>query len=127
MKRKKGVGRYGKNKRFKNNFGTWDSKDEFRRFLFLQDLEKKGTIKNLETKVIFKFELNGVLICKFKPDFRYEVEGETVIEDFKGNFIPRDFTIRVKMLKAFYGHDVAIVKDVTDISPITTAMAKGGK
>lgn len=112
------VGRYGKDKRFKNAFGSWDSKDEFRRFLYLQDLEKKGTISNLENKVEYRFDLNGVHIAKFKPDFRYKLGEKTIVEDFKGNVIPRDFKLRVKMLKAFFGLDVFIVTEVTDLTPI---------
>lgn len=118
-------GRYGKKKSFKNSHGTWDSKDEYRRWLYLTDLEKKGTIQALETKIKYSFDLNGVHICNFKPDFRYQVNGVTVVEDYKGNVITRDFKLRAKMLKAFYGIDVVIVQCVTDITPITTAQAKG--
>lgn len=114
----KKLGRYGKDKRFKNSFGSWDSKDEFRRFVFLMDLEKKGTITDLESKIVYKFRHNGVLIASFKPDFRYKVNGIEVVEDFKGNVISRDFKLRCKMLKAFYGIDVQIVQIITDIAHI---------
>ena len=114
-------GRYGKDKRFKNAFGSWDSADEYRRFLYLQDLEKKGTIQELEKKVVYRFDLNGVHIAKFSPDFRYKVEGRTVVEDFKGNIIPRDFKLRARMLLAFFGIEVVIVTNPSDITPITNA------
>ncbi len=118
-------GRYGADKRFTNSAGSWDSKDEYRRFVFLQDLEKKGTISDLESKVVYKFRHNGVLIASFKPDFRYKVDGVEVVEDFKGNVIPRDFKLRCKMLKAFYGIDVQIVKNITDIEHIAKIKADG--
>ena len=117
--RKKKPGRYGANKRFTNAFGSWDSKAEFERFLYLQSLEKKGVIQNLETKVKYTFEHNGVKIGSFSPDFRYRIGPHVVIEDFKGGFeVSRDFPLRVKMLKAFYGLDVHIVKTETDIKHI---------
>jgi len=118
--KKPGAGRYGtKIKQFTNAFGKWDSKDEFRRFLFLQDLEKKGTIQGLEIKNTWSFNLNGVHIGKFSPDFVFKVGAHIVVEDFKGGFaVSRDFPLRVKMLKAFYGLDVIIVKNVTEIKHI---------
>lgn len=115
---KKKKGRYGKNKRFKNADGSWDSKDEYRRFLFLRDLQKKGTITDLETKVVYQFEQNGVKIGSLKPDFRYRVAGELVVEDFKGNVITREFRKSCKMLKAYYGLDVVIVREPTDVTHI---------
>lgn len=111
-------GRYGRDKRFKNALGSWDSGKEYERFLFLQDLERKGTITDLERNVRFEFKHNGVRICGFKVDFGYRVDGVRVVEDYKGNVIHRDFKLRVKMLKAFEGLDVAIVQDVTDMDPI---------
>ena len=117
--RKKKPGRYGANKRFTNAFGTWDSAAEFKRFLYLKSLADKGTIQDLETKVKYSFDYNGVHIGKFSPDFRYKIGAHTVIEDFKGGFeVSRDFPLRVKMLKAFYGLDVHIVKTETDIKHI---------
>jgi len=116
---KKKPGRYGASKRFVNSFGAWDSKAEYERFLYLKDLENKGTIQNLETKVKFSFDYNGVHIGKFSPDFRYNIGPHVVIEDFKGGFeVSRDFPLRVKMLKAFFGLDVVIVKSVTEIKHI---------
>lgn len=118
-------GRYGKKKSFKNAAGSWDSKDEYRRYLFLQDLQRKGTITELETKVVYRFDLNGVHIAKFKPDFRYKVDGVEVVEDYKGNVVTRDFKLRCKMAKAFHGVDVIIVQEVTDMTPIINAKSAG--
>lgn len=118
--KKKRAGRYGaKIHQFKNAFGTWDSKAEYGRFLYLKSLADKGTIQDLETKVKFSFDHNGVHIGNFSPDFRYKIGPHTVIEDFKGGFeVSRDFPLRVKMLKAFYGLDVVIVKSETEIGHI---------
>lgn len=114
----KKAGRYGKDKRFTNALGSWDSGKEYERFLFLQDLEKKGTITDLERNLRFVFKHNGVRICAFKVDFGYRVDGVRVVEDYKGNVIHRDFKLRVKMLKAFEGLDVVIVQEVGDMTPI---------
>lgn len=114
-------GRYGADKRIKTDTGIWDSQDEYRRFLFLEDLEKKGTIQALESKVKYDFVYNGVKIASFKPDFRYKVGDALVVEDYKGGVIPRDFKLRCKMLQAFYGIECVIVQNPTDIRPITNA------
>jgi hypothetical protein len=117
---RKKKGRYGaKITRFENAAGKWDSKAEYNRYLYLKSLADKGTIQDLETKVKFSFDYNGVHIGKFSPDFRYKVGQHTVIEDFKGGFeVSRDFPLRVKLLKAFYGLEVVIVKSETEIKHI---------
>lgn len=114
--RKKAAGRYGgKIKRFSNSFGTWDSKSEFKRFLFLKSLADRGIIQELEVKNEWAFNHNGVHIGKFSPDFVYKVGENVIVEDFKGGFeVSRDFPLRVKLLKAFYGLDVIIVKTETE-------------
>lgn len=122
-------GRYGKNKRFENNDGKWDSAGEWKRFVVLRDLEKKGIIRDLEVKSIYRFELNGVLIATLKPDFRYYIIGADddvlVVDDYKGGLaVTRDFKMRIKMLKAFYGIDLLTFDEPTDISHIKRTMSQ---
>lgn len=118
------MGRYGAYRGFKKGEERWDSKNEYRRWIWLSDLQKKGTITDLEKKVKYEFVHNGVKIAKFSPDFRYKVNGHTVVEDFKGQGkpIPRDFKLRCKMLKAFYGIDCHVVTDPTDITLVSSFM-----
>lgn len=88
---------------------TFDSKKEAARYLELKAFESLGLIANLELQPQYVFELNGVRITSYKPDFRYHTpEGDTVVEDVKGGRATqtRDYRIRKKMMKAFYGIEV---------------------
>jgi len=85
----------------------FDSKAEYARWLELKLLEKAGKITNLEHHVTYKLEVNGVLVAKIVPDFRYnEVEnGELVLEDTKG-FVTRDWLLKRRLLWALHGIEV---------------------
>lgn len=90
---------------------TFDSKKEARRYRELRLMERSGEIDKLELQPVYRFEHNGVLIGKYTPDFRYEDTrtGELIVEDVKAESKAarsRDYILRKKMLKAFYGIDV---------------------
>ena len=80
------------NKRFKNKYGSWDSKAEFEYFLILKDKEKFGQIKNLRRQVSIEIQpsfkdSNGKTIkaITYKADFVYEdQDGKKHIVDVKG-------------------------------------------
>jgi len=105
-------GRYGKNKRQKTVDGNFDSKGEHARYKFLCLLEREGSIQNLERQVRYKFELNGVHICDYVLDHRYNIGPFLIHEDFKGRIITPEFIIKKKMMKAFFGIDVLICTKV---------------
>lgn len=75
----------------------------------LKLLEKLGEISNLERQVVFRFELNGVLICKYLADFVYFTKDKRVVEDRKNPYLRKKdgvYRIKNKMMKAFYGIDI---------------------
>lgn len=86
----------------------FDSKAEARRYGILKMLEGAGKIADLELQPRFRCEVNGQHICMFKADFRYRQGGETVIEDVKGA-IPRDFTLRKKLVEALHGVSITVI------------------
>lgn len=45
--------KYG-NKKFENAEGSWDSKGEYERWLFLKEAERRGEIKDLQRQVVFE-------------------------------------------------------------------------
>ncbi len=86
----------------------FDSKKEHRRFCDLKMLELAGKIHDLQVHPQYVFEHNGVRIGSFKPDFRYIVDGQIVIEDVKSPSTRSEtsYRLRKKMLKAFFDLDV---------------------
>lgn len=80
----------------------FDSKGEAKRFAELQVLQRGKQIQNLERQVTYALFVNGVLVGKVRPDFRYVENGRTVCEDFKGKRT-RDWATRWKLAKTLYG------------------------
>src|SRR4051794_16903047 len=111
-------GRYGQNKRVKTEDGIFDSKGEFKRWCHLRLLQKQGAITELERQVPFSFEHNGLHLCIYNADFTYRHNGALKVEDFKGNIITDEFRLKAKMMLAWYGLNVHIVKKATaEIAP----------
>ena len=118
-------------KRFVADGETFDSKREYRRYLFLIHLVDTGQIKNLcrqveyelipiqrEPDIITKTGKHkpGRVIerkCSYIADFQYEQDGETVVEDVKGyrrGGAYAVFTIKRKLMLEKYGIRVLEVK-----------------
>lgn len=89
---------------------TFDSKIESRRYGELKLLEAAGEITHLELQPVYKITINGKLICKVQPDFRYytiqtpEKRGECIVEDVKSpvTMKNRAYRIKKKLLEASY-------------------------
>lgn len=69
---------------------TKDSKKEYRRALYLKQLEKEGKIFNLLEQQVFVLQdriMDGKKVLeraiKFIPDFVYQENGEIIVEDVK--------------------------------------------
>lgn len=88
------------------------SQGERDRYIFLCELECQGKIKNLHRQVPFSIDVNGVHICKYIADFTYELNGETVVCDFKGCRTP-EFNLKEKLMLAVHGIKINVVKSPT--------------
>lgn len=87
----------------------FDSKKEAERYSELKLLEKAGKIQNLELQVEYElippFKSAGRVIeraCKYRADFRYTENGETIVEDAKG-LRTEAYKIKRKLLSWRYG------------------------
>jgi hypothetical protein len=83
---------------------TFHSKGEFERYLVLRDQEKCGEIENFERQVVFKLEVNGILVTKYVADFVYRIKAtsEVVVEDWKGKRT-EGYIIKRKLMLALFG------------------------
>ena len=110
---------------------TFDSKREYKRYLFLRHLVDIGRIKNLCRQVVFpliptqrdadtvtktgKVKPGRVIErgCSYLADFVYEQDGKTVVEDvkgYRGGGAYAVFVIKRKLMLEKYGIRVLEVK-----------------
>lgn len=118
------------NKKIVNEFGTWDSKKEFQRWLVLKEAEAQGLITDLQRQV--KFELIPAVredyivhlktkdkvktrtlqlaIC-YTCDFTYCKDGEYIVSDVKASpkMLPKEYVLKKKILFALKG---ILIKEV---------------
>ncbi len=88
---------------------TFDSRKEGQRYSHLKLLQAGGAIKNLELQPKYRFEHEGVEITSYKPDFKYfDIKlNKEIVEDVKSTATrTRDYRIRLRCMKAWYGIDV---------------------
>lgn len=80
------------------------SKREADRYVQLAMAEKVGAISALECQPLYHFEVNGVVVGRYRPDFRYvdARTGELIVEDVKG-FRVRDWARTRKLMLACHG------------------------
>lgn len=100
--------KYG-NKKITYDGITFDSKKEARRYRELLLLQKSGCIHDLECQkeyvLIPSQRIGGKVVeraVKYKADFVYKQDGETVVEDTKG-FRTKDYIIKRKMMLYVHG------------------------
>ena len=83
---------------------------EYRRWRELDDLFKMGAIQDLIFQPVFFLTKARV---KYRADYQYKLNGETIVEDQKGVRTPR-FNLLMK-LWAYYGpHTIRITKKKGD-------------
>lgn len=123
------------NKKIVNEFGTWDSKKEFQRWLVLKEAEAQGVITNLQRQV--KFELIPAVIeeyvehlktkdkiktrvlqrpITYTADACYYKDGEYVVEDCKisPKIKPDKYVLKNKMMFALKGIRIKEVYKAND-------------
>ena len=124
------------NKKIVNEFGTWDSKKEFQRWLVLKEAEAQGMITDLQRQVKFELipavrekyikhlktkdkecERTLQLPITYTCDFQYTKNGETIIEDVKASpkMLPKDFVLKEKMMFALKGIKIKRVFSDTEL------------
>ncbi len=105
--KKQGTGRY-RYKKIEKYGVVFDSASELDRYETLRLLQMSGEITELvKVKDPYVFELGGVKICEYTPDFRYVdlSTGQAVVEEVKSRATKtaRDYHIRIKLMEAFFG------------------------
>lgn len=85
---------------------------EARRYKELRLLERNGEITQLVAHPSWKFEVNGVKIGRFTPDFSYlDATGLVHVEDVKGSRrLSEAYGLRKKLLLALYGLRVVEIR-----------------
>ena len=98
--------------------GKFDSKLEFKRYLYLKSLQDDGKISALKRQVPYtlipsqKDHTGKVLFreVRYGSDFEYDLPGgEHVVEDTKGIVLPV-FKIKQKLMFYFFGIEVKVIK-----------------
>lgn len=95
-----------KAKKIKVDGMVFDSKREYKRFLYLLELEKEQKITHLDRQV--KFELlpkqKGERAITYLADFVYVDNGVLVVEDVKSKITKKqtDYILKRKMIKYFW-------------------------
>lgn len=89
--------------------GRFDSQKEYKRWLELKAMEKKGVIKNLQRQVPFELiphqKIDGKVAeraVNYYADFTYTYEGDYIVEDTKGFKTP-EYVIKRKLMLHEYG------------------------
>lgn len=114
---------------------TFDSEKESKRYLFLRQAQADGIISDLELQPKFELipaiketyvkhlktkdklcERTAQLPITYTADFEYVKDGERVIEDVKisKSLLPKEFVLKVKMMKYFHNIDVKLVFKPTE-------------
>lgn len=100
------TGNYAHVKRTIRDGIQFDSKKEADRYTALRLLEANGEIRAFRLKPLYRMEVNGVLICKYTPDFVYEECRKgvwtEVVEDVKG-YPNERWPMKRKLFKALFG------------------------
>ena len=108
------MAKYG-NVKVKIDGHVFDSKKEANRYIELRYLERAGQIKDLELQPSYILQ-EGFTKCgvRFRPityraDFRYKMNGETIVEDVKG-VKTKEFMIKQKLFEKKYKERLTIIK-----------------
>lgn len=86
----------------------FDSRKEARRYGTLVLAERAGEIQDLELKPEYRLEVDGQLICKYFPDFRYKRSGLLIVEDVKSEAtrLKPSYRLKKKLMKAIFNIEI---------------------
>lgn len=83
-----------------------DSKREYRRLLYLEELQRQGVISRLRTQVRFCLHgPSGKVLSRYWADFTYVQGGRFVVEDAKG-FKTAVYKLKKAWLADEYGFEI---------------------
>lgn len=90
----------------------FDSKAEAKYYQQLLLRERTGEVYGLERQKPFVITVDGKLICTLKVDFYYydQIKKSLCADDVKGAPETAVFRLKAKLVKAFYGIDVNVVR-----------------
>ena len=83
------------------------SSGELQRFIDLRLLEHTGQVTDLERQVRYHISVNGIQVTTYIADFVYKIDGNQVVEDYKGKDTDGS-KLRRKLMKAALGIDVML-------------------
>lgn len=89
----------------------FDSIKESERWAALKQMEKAGSIRDLERQVNISLIVNDYKVCGLRPDFRYyDLEKDClIVEDVKGmkwGVAYEKFRVKAKLFRAIFGFDI---------------------
>ena len=99
------------NQKVKTYEGTFDSKREYERWVYLKMLQREGKIHLLKRQVPYvlvpgqKTDTVTERPVKYIADFVYDRDGRTVVEDAKGYKTP-DYIIKRKLMLWVHGIEI---------------------
>lgn len=86
----------------------FDSAKEAKRYVELRYLQLSGEISNLELQVPYELPVNGEKVAAYVCDFRYQRNGETVVEDVKSKHTRKlpVYRLKKKLMKSVHGIEI---------------------
>lgn len=105
-----------RNKRIENTYGEFDSIKEWRRYMWLLNLQKFKQIEKLQRQVVFLLipsqrDSNGKIVeksCSYVADFTYYENGKLVVEDVKSEITRSNAAYIIKRKLMLYQHNIRI-------------------
>lgn len=90
------------------------SEAEAHRYRELCQLQAQGLIDRLELQPSFDLTVGGVLVARYRADFRYDVIDDrgavlrTVVEEVKGQETP-EYRLKMKLMQALHRQKVVVL------------------
>ena len=117
-----------KPQKVENEYGAFDSKSEYERYLLLLDMERNGLITDLKRQVTYELLPKQTKIVrkelktkvkevvkvveqdmKYTCDFTYyDKDGEFIAEEHKGSKLNVDEAVRIKKKLLYYFHGIEL-------------------
>lgn len=88
----------------------FDSIKERNHFIYLKQLEEKGTIKDLKLQVKFTVVVNKKRVCSYIADFTYYDEFGYHVVDVKSPITSKNpvFRLKKKLVEALYNFEIEL-------------------